>query len=104
FDHEMYFAAQAMAGLDTSRFLLNEGLLKLPRGMAQTYQEMAVRGQYFAHLAEKLNLSPREMDRYLEKNAISDAEHDRLIECDAYPLFAALEVAEEQDSSIEVVA
>lgn len=43
------------------------------------YQEMAKRGQYFAHLRDKLNLSPAELDAYLIKNAISDATHEALL-------------------------
>ena len=78
---------QAHPSIDSARFWLNESILKLPTGSAQRYQEMAVRGQYFARLAERLNLTPAEMDRYLIENAISDAV-SRGIEGDQMDLFA----------------
>ncbi|WP_167306671.1 hypothetical protein [Paraburkholderia steynii] len=46
-----------------------------------------MRGQYFARLAERLNLTPSELDRYLIDNAISDAA-SRSIEGDQMDLFA----------------
>ena len=50
-------------------------MLRLPAGMSQRYQEMARRGQYFAHLAQRLNFSPSQLDAYLVEHAIADAEH-----------------------------
>lgn len=35
-------------------------------------------GQYFAHLLEKLNLSPAEMNAYLMKHSINNVEHAKL--------------------------
>jgi hypothetical protein len=35
---------------------------------------MAQRGQYFAHLAARHNLTPAELDRFLVDKAISNAE------------------------------
>ncbi|SEI20773.1 hypothetical protein [Paraburkholderia hospita] len=86
FDHEWYARVLAHPSIDSARFWLNETILKLPTGSAQRYQEMAVRGQYFARLAERLNLTPAEMDRYLIENAISDAV-SRGIEGDQMDLF-----------------
>jgi hypothetical protein len=36
--------------MDSARFWLSEGFVRLPVGMAQRYQEMAKRGQYFSQL------------------------------------------------------
>ncbi|CAG9226194.1 phosphoadenosine phosphosulfate reductase family protein [Burkholderia vietnamiensis] len=67
--------AQQHSGMESARFWLNEGILRLPAGMAGRYQEMAKRGQYFAHLAERHNLTPAELDRFLVDRAISNTEH-----------------------------
>lgn len=56
--------------------------MRLPSGMAQRYQEMAKRGQYFTRLAERLNLTPTELDEHLIRNAIGDAEHKMLLSRD----------------------
>ncbi|WP_186032136.1 hypothetical protein [Burkholderia gladioli] len=61
--------------MESARFWLNEGILRLPAGMVGRYQEMAKRGQYFAHLAERFNLTPAELDRFLVERAISNSEH-----------------------------
>lgn len=91
FDAQMHIDAQFHTGMDSSRFWINEGLIKFPKGMAHVYQEMAVRGEYFRNLAERFNLTPKELNEYLAKNSISDAEHDKLLDVENYPLFAALE-------------
>lgn len=79
FDTRFMLESQVYPAMYSARFWLNEGILKLPAGMAQRYQEMAKRGQYFARLAERLNLTPRELDDHLIRNAISDKEHDALL-------------------------
>lgn len=65
--------------IDSARYWLNEGIVRLPVGMAQRYQEMAKRGQYFSRLAQRLNLTPAELDVHLVSQAISNREHDGLI-------------------------
>jgi 3'-phosphoadenosine 5'-phosphosulfate sulfotransferase (PAPS reductase)/FAD synthetase/predicted nucleic acid-binding protein len=77
--------AQQHAAIDSARFWLNERILRLPRGMSQRYQEMAKRGQYFARLAERHNLTPAELDAHLIKHGISNAEHQRLLEISTQP-------------------
>jgi hypothetical protein len=72
--------SQQHAAIDSARFWLNERILRLPRGMSQRYQEMAKRGQYFARLAERHNLTPAELDAHLIKHGIGNAEHQRLLE------------------------
>lgn len=71
------------SALESTRFWLNEEIIKLPAGHAARYQHMAKRGQYIANLAERLNLTPKEMDQYLAVNSITNAEHDRLNEAAA---------------------
>lgn len=66
--------------LDGGRFLLNEEIVLLPAGMAARYQYMAERGQYFANLADKLNLSPAEMDAHLQTHSITEAEHEAILQ------------------------
>jgi hypothetical protein len=65
--------------MESARFWLNEGIVRLPVGMAQRYQEMAKRGQYFNRLAQRLNLTPEELDLHLIANSISDAEHAAML-------------------------
>ncbi|MGF6267440.1 DNA sulfur modification protein DndC [Paraburkholderia youngii] len=74
FDYDWYARVQAHAGIESARFWLNETILTLPTGKSQRYQEMAVRGQYFARLAERLNLTPAEMDQYLISNAVKEVQ------------------------------
>jgi DNA sulfur modification protein DndC len=69
---------QARDAIESARFWLNEGVVRLPRGMAQRYQDMAKRGQYFSRLALRLNLTPGELDAYLIRNSVSGGEHDDL--------------------------
>ncbi|WP_254906071.1 hypothetical protein [Paraburkholderia youngii] len=74
FDYDWYARVQAHAGIESARFWLNETILTLPTGKSQRYQEMAVRGQYFARLAERLNLTPTEMDQYLISHAVKEVQ------------------------------
>lgn len=80
--------AQQHSGMDSARFWLNEGILRLPEGMAGRYQEMAKRGQYFAHLAERHNLTPTELDRFLVDRAISNTEHLTMLNLAPVDLFS----------------
>lgn len=79
FGFEMYQQCQGVYALESARFWLNEEILRLAKGTAFKYQEMAKRGQYFAHLRDKLNLTPAELDAYLIQNAISDVTHEALL-------------------------
>lgn len=76
---EMFIQARHHEAIESARFWLNEEILKLPSGMAQRYQYIAKRGQYFAHLQDRLNLTPAELDAHLIKHSISDAEHRELL-------------------------
>jgi hypothetical protein len=77
--------------MDSARFWLNEGFVRLPVGMAQRYQEMAKRGQYFNRLAQRLNLTPDELDSHLIKHSVSDAAHTAMLKpvSPQFDLFAA---------------
>lgn len=64
---------------ESASFWLNEQIVSLPAGNANRYQEIALRNRYFANLAERLDLSPDEMNRYLVQHSISNAEHEKLL-------------------------
>lgn len=75
----MMIEAGSYSALEGATFLLNEGIVKLPAGMAGRYQHIAKRGQYFARMMEKLNLTPAELDLYLMKHSISEEAHSEII-------------------------
>jgi DNA sulfur modification protein DndC len=93
YDTRFMLDTQHRDAIESARFWLNEGIVKLPTGMAQRYQDMAKRGQYFARLAQRLNLTPSELDVHLMTHAISDADHDRLLGHDAWQLSLFAEAA-----------
>ena len=72
----MSIASQQHVGIESARFWLDEEIIKLPAGMAGRYQHMAKRGQYFANLLERLNVSPAELDEHLVANSIVDTAHE----------------------------
>ncbi|CAN7632335.1 hypothetical protein [Massilia sp. LjRoot122] len=75
----MFMDARSYSAIDGARLWLNEGIIKLPKGQAARYQNMAKRNQYFVNLAAKLNLSPNELNSYLVKHSITNADHERLL-------------------------
>lgn len=91
YDTAFMLKTQNHDAMDSARFWLNEGFVRLPVGMAQRYQEMAKRGQYFSRLAQRLNLTPDELDTHLIKNGVSDAAHTAMIKpvSPQFDLFAA---------------
>jgi DNA sulfur modification protein DndC len=76
---EMFLDVRAVPAIEGARWWLNEGIVKLPKGQAARYQEIAKRNQYFYNLASKLNLSPNELNSYLVNNSITNAEHEKLL-------------------------
>lgn len=79
---------------ESATFWLNEGIVSLPAGHAHRYQEIALRNRYFANLAQRLDLSPDEMNRYLVQNSISNAEHEELLPPDPqFDMFSIPEAA-----------
>lgn len=75
----MFLDTQHMAGIESATFWLNEEMVRLPKGQAGRYQQMSVRNTYIGNLAERLGLTPKEMDAYLVKNSISNADHSKLV-------------------------
>ena len=93
YDTAFMLDTQHRDAIDSAHFWLNEGIVKLPTGMAQRYQDMAKRGQYFSRLAQRLNLTPAELDRHLVENAIGDEAHQALLGCDTTQLSLFAEAA-----------
>jgi 3'-phosphoadenosine 5'-phosphosulfate sulfotransferase (PAPS reductase)/FAD synthetase len=91
YDTAFMLRTQHHDALESARFWLNEGMVKLPVGMAQRYQEMAKRGQYFNRLAQRLNLTPDELDLHLIANSVSDADHAAMLKpmSSQFDLFSA---------------
>ena len=75
----MVIDVRSLPAIESTRFWLNEGFIKLPKGQGARYQAMAKRGQYFYNLALKMNLSPAELDCYVFENSISNVEHEKLL-------------------------
>lgn len=71
--------SQSFEAIESARFWLNEEIVLLPKGMIAKYQHIAKRGQYFSHLAQRLNLTPAELNEYLATRSISEAEHTTLL-------------------------
>jgi DNA sulfur modification protein DndC len=84
---QMVVEARQMAAIESTRWWLNEGIIKLPDGHAYRYQEIAKRNQYIYNLATKLGLSPNEMNQYLLKHSITNAEHNQLLAAFGAPEF-----------------
>lgn len=76
---EMFLDVRALPAIEGARWWLNEGIVKLPKGQAARYQEIAKRNQYFYNLSSKLNLSPNELNSYLMSHSITNAEHEKLL-------------------------
>ena len=68
-----------MPASESAAFWLNESIISLPEGHAARYQQIALRNRYFFNLAQRLDLSPMELNRYLVQNSISNAEHQKLL-------------------------
>lgn len=75
----MVTETRLMDGLESSRFWLNQGILRLPKGKAALYNGIAKRHQYFKNLGARLNLAPDELLDHLKSHAITDQEHEALL-------------------------
>jgi DNA sulfur modification protein DndC len=74
----MMVESRHFTAAESATFWLNEGIVTLPAGHAHRYQEIALRNRYFANLAERFDLAtPAEMNAYLMKNSITNAEHEK---------------------------
>jgi len=52
----MIVEARNFTAMEGACWYLNEGIIKLPKGQAHRYQEIARRNRYLYNLAAKLNL------------------------------------------------
>lgn len=75
----MSIECNLMPASTSAAFWLNEGIVSLPVGHAQRYQEIALRNRYFANLSLRLDLSPDDLKEYVMKNSITNAEHSALL-------------------------
>lgn len=75
----MPIETQHYPAIESARFWLNEGILKLHKGTIGKYNLMARRGQYFSNLIDRLNITPSELDAYLQSASISDSVHKLLV-------------------------
>jgi len=75
----MFVDARSYSAIEGARWWLNQGIVKLPKGQAARYQEIAKRNQYFFNLAAKLDLAPDELNSYLMKHSITNAAHEKLL-------------------------
>lgn len=78
FDEERYLVSQSFPAWDSAKIYLNHGLIKLGRGKAADYDELARRAQYWSRVQRRLGGD--DLGEYLMANAITDAEHKRLLE------------------------
>ncbi|WP_444679583.1 hypothetical protein [Halomonas sp. E19] len=70
--------SQSFPAWDSAKIYLNHGLIKLGRGKAADYDELARRAQYWSRVQRRLGGD--DLGEYLMANAITDAEHKRLLE------------------------
>lgn len=75
----MMIASRQHPAIESARFWLDQAIVRLPVGMAGRYQHIAKRGQYFARLAERANLTPSELDQHLVSHSVTDAEHGAML-------------------------
>lgn len=79
YDTAFMLDTQNRGAIESARFWLNEGFVKVAVGKAQRYQDMAKHGQYFGRLAQRLSLTPAEPDAHLVTHGVSDEEHLALL-------------------------
>jgi len=78
FDEEFYELAKTLELTNSAKFYLNRGLVKLGRGKAADYDEMARRAQYWNRLQN--NLGGTDLRSFVRHHSISDKEHTKLLE------------------------
>lgn len=78
FDAERYLVSKSFPATESAKILLNHGLVKLSRGKASDYDELARRSQYWSRLQK--SLGDHDLGDYLQEHSISDADHSRLLE------------------------
>ncbi|WP_116894789.1 phosphoadenosine phosphosulfate reductase family protein [Pseudomonas savastanoi] len=78
FDEAFYEMAKGLAPTDSAKFYLNKGMVKLARGKAADYDEMARRAQFWQRMQR--DLGGTDLRSYIRHLSISNAEHDAILE------------------------
>jgi 3'-phosphoadenosine 5'-phosphosulfate sulfotransferase (PAPS reductase)/FAD synthetase len=78
FDESFYEMAKSLAPTDSAKFYLNKGMVKLARGKAADYDEMARRAQFWRRMQR--DLGGTDLRSYIRHLSISNAEHDAVLE------------------------
>lgn len=77
FDHEFLTLALSLEPTDSAKFYLHRAMVKLAKGKAAAYDEMARRAQYWNRLER--NLGATDLRAYVRHNALSDKKHSELL-------------------------
>lgn len=78
FDEAFYEMAKTLAPTDSAKFYLNRGMVKLARGKAADYDEMARRAQFWRRMQR--DLGGTDLRAYIRHLSISNAEHEAILE------------------------
>ncbi|HHZ6935154.1 TPA: phosphoadenosine phosphosulfate reductase family protein [Pseudomonas aeruginosa] len=78
FDEAFYEMAKTLAPTDSAKFYLNRGMVKLARGKAADYDEMARRAQFWRRMQR--DLGSNDLRSYIRYLSISNAEHEAILE------------------------
>jgi len=78
FDSAFYDLAKTLSPTDSAKFYLNEGHVKLARGKAAGYDEMARRAQFWRRMQR--DLGHTDLRAYIRYQSISDAEHQQILD------------------------
>lgn len=78
FDEAFCEMAKSLAPTDSAKFYLNRGMVKLARGKAADYDEMARRAQFWRRMQR--DLGGTDLRSYIRHQSISNAEHDVILE------------------------
>lgn len=78
FDEAFYELAKSLDPIDSAKFYLNKGVVKLARGKAADYDEMARRAQFWRRMQR--DLGGTDLRSYIRHQSISNAEHEAILE------------------------
>lgn len=78
FDEAFYEMAKTLAPTDSAKFYLNRGMVKLARGKAADYDEMARRAQFWRRMQR--DPGSTDLRSYIRHLSISNAEHAAILE------------------------
>lgn len=77
FNADFYEMARTLAPTDSAKFYLNRGMVKLARGKAADYDEMARRAQFWRRMQR--DLGSTDLRSYIRHHSISNAEHEAIL-------------------------